>query len=174
MPTKSWSNILEEMESQYPADTSWNNSPHQWILTRPSATKGAIARQLVKYWSVAAGRTLESAKGNAPLVLENGGVNFAVRSSTLWTRADDKSRSYTFQQFRNTEYDHAILLGIAPYDLHLWIVPRQVIDEYAVGQHTGAGAKETKKLEIFPDEPFSWLQNYGGTFESAMEILQRL
>lgn len=164
--------ILEDLESEHTPDESWQESPHRWILERPSGTKGAIARKIVARWALASGLQLSNYGTDRQRLLRDGDAIYQVKSSTMW-----KTGRYRFQQFRKISYDYAILLGIAPHEIHLWVIPKEAIQthiEGSNGQHTGAGATETDWYEIDPYNPPFWLEEWGGTPEAARRVLNEL
>lgn len=164
--------ILEDLESEYTPDDSWEESPHRWVLERPSATKGAIARKIIAKWGLASGLQLSNYGPDGQRLLRDEDVIYQVKSSTMW-----KTGRYRFQQFRKIPYDYAVLLGIAPHDIHIWVIPKEEIEthiEGSNGQHTGAGATETDWYEIDPYNPPTWIEEWGGTPEAARRVVNQL
>ncbi|MGP5165653.1 hypothetical protein [Arthrobacter rhombi] len=163
---------LKDMENDYLTDEIWADSPYKWVIEKSSGTKGAIARRLVKQWATLSGRILESHAVNNQRFLRSENTIYQVKSSTMWNTG-----KYRFQQFRKGPYDHAILIGIAPHDMHIWVVPKIVIDTHIVGshgQHTGAGAAETDWYEVDPETVPNWLEEWGGTPRAARRILSQI
>lgn len=147
-------------------DNSWTNSPFAWIRTRPSGQVGKIGEQLIAGWC--AGKGLEVVKcrdAEADPVIA--GHRMEVKFSTLW-----KSGLYVFQQLRNQNYEYVICLGIAPFEAHCWVIPKDSALEHATPQHTGKEGEETFWLHIPADNPPDWLSPYGGTLTQALDRLK--
>ena len=163
---------LEKIETDYPQDESWDDSPYKWVLGKASATKGAIARELVKYWASMSGKVLENHGVDSQPFLISKGVVYQVKFSTMWNTG-----KYKFQQFRKGPYDHVILLGLEPHDMHIWVVPKHVVETHIVGsngQHTGAGAAETDWIEVDPKAVPAWLEEWGGTLQASRRIFSQI
>lgn len=163
-----FASLSAEVQTKYAVteDDPWKASPFGWILKEASRRRGAIGEQLVKAWA----RQNEIAVGSATdtghdCVLD--GVRVEVKFSTPW-----QGGGYKFQQLRDQSYEVAALLGLQPQVVQLWIVPKDVLWEHAVGQHTGAGAQDTKWLSFPADKPPSWLDKYGGTLAKAKASLK--
>lgn len=163
---------LEILEREYQPDSSWDDSPYGWLLGQPSGRKGAIARKLVTQWASLYEIYLKSYGIDNQRFLRSDNAIFQVKSSTMW-----EAGRYRFQQFRKGPYDHVILLGIAPREINIWVVPVGVIETHVIGshgQHTGAGASETDWYEVDPNSVSPWLTEWGGTPEAAGRILRQL
>lgn len=153
--------ILKGMEAKYPPyPEAWSESPFRWVLTQPSATKGAIARQLIMHWAKLHGAFMKQVSREKQIYLELGETLIQVKFSTLWD-----SDYYRFQQIRDHAYDYCLCLGIAPYDVNAWLIPKSVLDVHVIGtrgQHTGSDSGETWWLEASPSRNESWLEDCGG------------
>ena len=164
-----FSRLSAEVQSEYAetGDDPWEASPFAWILNEASRRRGAIGERLVKAWARDCGMTVSGpADTGHDCVLD--GVKVEVKLSTLW-----KSGGYKFQQLRDQSYEVAALLGLQPQIVQLWFVPKAEIWTRAVGQHTGAGAVDTKWLSFPASSPPSWLGPYGGTLERASSSLEQ-
>lgn len=147
-------------------DNSWKNSPFAWIRTRPSGQVGKIGEQLIADWCKDKGlKVVECRDSQADLVIA--GHRMEVKFSTLW-----ESGFYIFQQLRNQDYEYVICLGIAPFEAHCWVIPKNIALQYAKPQHTGKEGKETFWLHIQADNPPDWLSPYGGTLTQVWNILR--
>lgn len=151
--------------SQGGAD-AWEASPFRWIKSEPSRRVGAIGEKLVEAWAMHEGISVR-----APLntghdrILD--GVKIEVKFSTLWAGG-----GFTFQQIRDQDYDVAALLALEPLKTHLWFVPKHILFQHAVGQHTGASGTDTMWLRFESSAPPSWLREYGGRLSAAKAALE--
>ena len=149
-------------------DPRWAQSPFVWILARPSRQRGKIGEQLVAGWcamknlSVAPSRSCE-----ADRVIQ--GRRVEIKFSSLW-----QNGNYNFQQIRDQDYEFLICLGIAPFDAHCWVIPKQLAWESTPVQHGGRGGTDTHWLMFPAAEPPQWLLPYGGTLAEALERLRSL
>lgn len=126
----------------------------------------------MKYWASVSGKNLENHGVDNQRFLSSKGVVYQVKSSTMW-----KTGRYRFQQFRKGPYDHVIMLGIAPRDMHIWVVPKNVVETHisgSNGRHTGARAAETDWYEVDPNAVPGWLQEWGGTLHAARRIFSQI
>ena len=164
--------ILRGLESQHPGTRSWEDSPFKWVLALPSATKGAVARQLVTSWAHTLGIFPEQVTIENQIYLDLDGTLVQIKFSTLWD-----SGYYRFQQIRDKDYAFCLCFGLAPYDMHAWLIPKQVLDTHVIGtkgQHTGAGSGETWWLEISPMSQETWLDDFGSQLSDVALQLKSL
>ena len=153
--------------------TIWKESPFEWILGCPSRQKGAIFESLVAGWCAAKNLNVtRTGDSEADRVIE--GLRIEIKGSTLW-----KNGSYKFQQLRNQNYDAVICLGISPFDAHCWTIPKEeVMDRWGMGeissQHGGRSGTDTAWISIEPNNPNSWLWQWGGRLSEAYGILVKL
>lgn len=147
----------------------WAGSPFGWILAQPSRRKGAIGEQLVSRWCVAEGFVVSrSPDSEADRIIE--GHRIEVKLSTLWAGG-----GYKFQQIRNQRYEYLFCLGIAPFAVNAWLIPKAVLLEHVIGhtgQHTGAGGKDTAWLGFPAHAPYAWLAPYGGRLADVRSLLR--
>lgn len=149
------------------ADDPWTDSPFGWIRARPSRQVGKIGEELVARWC--AGKGLDVMPGGDPQVdLIIAGRRVEIKFSTLWGNG-----LYVFQQIRNQSYEYVICLGIAPFDAHCWVIPKEDALRHATPQHTGRSGRDTYWLSINPNSPPDWLKKYGGRLADACAILQQ-
>ena len=150
------------------SDDPWAGSPFQWILAQPSRTKGAIGEQLVAGWCAAKNfDVVRSGDSEADRIIE--GHRVEIKFSTLW-----KSGGYKFQQIRNQDYEYLFCLGIAPFDAHAWLIPKNVLLEHVIGhmgQHTGATGTDTAWLGFDAIQPYDWMAPYGGRLADVRRLL---
>jgi len=95
-----------------------------------------------------------------------------IKFSTLWATG-----VYKFQQIRNQDYDFLICLGIAPFDAHLYCLPKPLLLEHVIGQmgqHTGAGGLDTAWLSFVAGMPYAWMDGYGGTLAEGWAVFEGL
>ena len=150
----------------------WTGSPFAWIKMLPSSSvRGKIGAQLVAGWCAAKGLDV-TGSGTPQYDRVIHGYRIEVKFSTLWVNG-----RYAFQQIRDQDYQYAICLGIAPFDAHCWVIPKEILRRYVIGhtgQHTGAGGQDTAWLRLNPEAPPAWLAPYGGPLRTAYEFLSRL
>lgn len=149
----------------------WEGSPFAWIKTRPSRQIGKIGEQLVAGWAAAKGLDVVAARGSSRDRII-GGRRIEIKFSTLW-----ESGIYRFQQFRDQDYEYAILLGISPFAAHCWAVSKQLLYQHVIGhlpQHKGKSGGDTFWLAFTPDDPPLWMESCGGTLGQAFDILKSI
>ena len=150
---------------------AWKNSPFEWILKLPSASKGRLGQRLVFQWSALKGLPVDKSPDSEADMLING-HRVEVKFSTLW-----KTGIYKFQQIRDQNYEFGVFLGISPFEAHCWVISKKILQEFVIGhmgQHTGIAGKETAWLTVNPDNPPVWLSTSGGTLEQAFKVLKNL
>lgn len=164
--------ISESIRGDYTErDAEWAGSPFSWIKTRASRTVGAIGEQLVSGWCAAKGLDVTRAL-NSQHDRVIGGFKTEIKFSTTWHKG-----GYTFQQFRDQDYELAVCLGIAPFDAHCWVLPKHVLLQYVIGhtpQHTGSGGTDTFWIQNVPPAGFEWMNPWGGRLSDAFRVLSRL
>lgn len=163
----------------------WDGSPFQWIKSKPSRTVGAIGEKMVSRWLEKRGfSVVRSPSSDADRIVN--GIPVEIKFSTLWATG-----TYTFQQLRDQRYDFAIFLGIAPKDVHCWIVPKETIMKRwknnispsngfepsplgdIVPQHNaGHGGHDTAWLTFNPYDPPKWIRPFGGTANEALSAIR--
>ena len=163
--------IAGELRHQYETDDAeWEGSPFQWIRCRPSRQRGAIFERIVSAWCQDKGFSVtRSANSDADLVIE--GHRVEVKGSTLWT----DQPQYKFQQIRDQQYDFCFCLGVSPFDVHAWYIPKSELmdDQLRQGlrpQHGGQSGSDTRWLSFLAQQPPEWLAAFGGTL-SEVQIL---
>ena len=145
---------------------AWKASPFRWIKSEPSRRVGAIGEKLIEAWVLHEGIAVRAPVNTGHDRILNG-VKIEVKFSTLWVGG-----GFTFQQIRDQDYDVAALLGLEPQKTHLWFVPKAVLFEHAVGQHTGAAARDTMWIRFNADSRPLWLGQYGGPLSTARAALK--
>lgn len=159
--------IANTLRKEYQQEKlEWRESPFRWLVDGvPSRTKGKIGEELVARWCTHRGFRV-SASGDSEADLIVAGRRVEVKLSTLWAHG-----VFTFQQFRNQDYDYGICLGVSPFDVRCWVVPKNVLLEEATPQHGGRRGVDTKWLSFPPDDPPPWLDDYGGRLEDVYDII---
>ena len=150
---------------------AWKNSPFEWILNLPSASKGKLGQRLVFQWSALKGLPVDKSPDSEADMLING-HRVEVKFSTLW-----EAGFYKFQQIRDQNYEFGVFLGISPFDAHCWVISKAILQEFVIGhmgQHTGSAGTETAWLSVNPKNPPPWLESTGGTLEQAFDVLKNL
>jgi len=163
--------LASELERQYkPDDSSWSGSPFNWIRARSSRQVGAIGERLIAMWCEDKGFEVgRSPDSEADLVVK--GYRIEVKLSTRWT----DTGVYRFQQIRDQNYDFCLCLGISPFDVHAWLIPKKEL--MAAGhkevrpQHGGQAGRDTRWLTFPADDPPNWLAQFGGSLTLVTEML---
>ena len=164
--------IAVELETAYTSDEAeWIDSPFGWIKRQPSRRAGKIFEQLVAGWCAAKGFSVAAApNSHSDRVI--GGLKVEIKGSTLW-----KGGGFKFQQIRDQDYDIVICLGIRPFDVNAWAIPKAVLMEHPDGvasQHVGQAGRDTAWLAFDADNPPRWLHEWGGRLADAHRALRRL
>ena len=163
--------IATMLQGDYVDDDEWEDSPFDWIKKRPSRQRGKIGEQLVSGWCAAKGLSVgPSGDTQADKVIQ--GQRVEIKFSTLW-----QTGIFKFQQVRDQDYQFLICLGISPFDAKCWIIPKDVLYNFVIGhtgQHGGAASRETAWISFRPEQPPTWLENYGGSLAQAFEIIREL
>lgn len=145
---------------------TWDESPFGWLVAGPSSReKGAIGEELVSSYLEYKGFDVSRPPDSeADRIVA--GKRVEIKMSTLW-----KNGIYKFQQLRDQNYDFVICLGVSPFDVHCWVIPKQIIidkwhdDEVKDirSQHGGVAATETAWLQVRPQSPSEWIREWGGS-----------
>lgn len=148
----------------------WTDSPFQWIKNLPSSAIGATGAKLVEHWATSKKFAVDPS-GTTEFDRYINRMKIEVKTSTLWK----DTGKYTFQQLRDQDYEYAFLLGISPFDVHAWLVPKfELMEENHPeirGQHGGAIAVETRWLTFNPENPPAWLSKYGGSLTQVETLI---
>lgn len=131
-----------------PGETNWSGSPFAWMKGIAPTTTGAIGKEIVKAVALARRSIVREGGAGCDLILDDDRVE--VRTSLRW-RAGDLS----FAQLRDEKYDSIAMLGIEPFRVRIWCVPK-VICMALPNQH----GKETHWLRFSADEPPLWLADH--------------
>lgn len=165
--------LAQEIHESYrdADDGEWIDSPFAWIRTLPSRTVGAIGEKLVSAWCLELGLDIVRSPDRAADRLISG-ARVEIKFSTRWQNGE-----YRFQQIRDQDYDFLFALGIAPFAVHAWFIPKAVLKAHVIGQmgqHTGAGASDTDWLAVRVGTEPQWLRPLGGSLSTVREILLQL
>ena len=150
--------------------SDWEDSPFEWVITLPAATKGKLGAQLIGQWCGLKGLTINKSPDSQADILING-HRAEVKFSTLW-----QTGIYKFQQIRDQNYEYIICLGISPHSVHCWVIDKKTLLEKVIGhmgQHTGKDSKETSWLQINPNSIQDWLTDFGGNLSDAFNVLKK-
>ena len=157
------------------SDEAWAGSPFDWMRRRPSRQLGAIFERITAAFLAEKGFSVgKSPDSEADCLID--GVRVEIKGSTLW--ANDQG--YKFQQLRDQNYSFVFCLGISPFNVHSWVIPKGVVMD-GVGvlpglthQHGGQRGTDTAWLTVRPQSIPAWLEKYGGTLGEATKILRNL
>ncbi len=165
--------IAANLRSEYRNyNSDWVGSPFAWIKDLPSRTRGKVGEQLIEQWCIEQNFDVTSSPDSEADRIING-LRVEIKSSTLW-----KSGIYKFQQLRDQVYDIVICLGLSPYDVHCWVLSKEMIlGQWASGgigsQHGGSQGTDTAWLEVKPNAPQVWLTPQEGRPSDAITILRQ-
>lgn len=163
--------ISTVLEGEYPRSRTdpWEDSPFAWILREASARRGKIGEQLVERWCLECGlQVWRPGDSDCDLVID--GVRVEVKFSTPWATGPFK-----FQQIRDQDYELVVCLGIAPFDVRMWAIPKRILlarPQGVGGQHGGADAQDTLWLTVRPGKEHVWLHKFGGTLSGGTAALR--
>ena len=164
--------IAAELEPGYTSDEAeWRASPFGWIKRQPSRRVGKIFEQLAAGWCAAKGFSVAAAP-NSQSDRVIGGLKVEIKGSTLWAGG-----GFKFQQIRDQDYDVVICLGIRPFDVNAWVIPKETLmarPDGVVSQHGGQAGRDTAWLGFDADNPPPWLREWGGRLADAHRVLRRL
>jgi hypothetical protein len=153
------------------SESIWAESPFEWVLALPSASKGKLGKRLIYQWCAVKGLSIDSSPDSQADMMVNG-HRVEIKFSTLW-----ETNIYKFQQIRDQNYEYAVCLGISPFEAHCWVISKKILKQYVIGhmgQHTGSAGQETAWFAINPQSPPSWILPFGGTLEQAYKVLKSL
>lgn len=165
--------ISRKLEPNYAVadDYPWAGSPFEWMLKVPSRSKGAIGEKLVEEWAKQRGfEVTRTGTSEADRIIN--GHPIEIKLSTLWANG-----GFKFQQIRNQAYEHCLCIGISPFEVNAWLLPKELLLEKVIGhmgQHTGASGAETAWLNFDKSEPYSWMKPYGDKLEDVAKLLSRM
>jgi hypothetical protein len=171
--SKLMGDLASDLRSQYDSlDVSWAGSPFAWIKTRPSRQVGAIGEKLVENWCLEKDfQVSRTGDSDADRIIN--GHRVEIKFSTLW--ADNGI--YKFQQIRDQDYEFCFCLGISPFDVHAWFIPKLVISKprppALTHQHGGSDGRDTLWLSFEAINPPQWLKEYGGTLDKVEELIRK-
>lgn len=150
-------------------DDPWIGSPFEWILRVPSRSKGAIGERLVAGWAEEKGfSVMRSRNSDADRIIN--GHRVEIKLSTLW-----ETGGFKFQQIRDQDYDFCLCIGISPFEVHAWLLPKSTLRDHVIGhmgQHTGATGRDTSWLGFRKNEPFEWMLPYGDRLADVARLLE--
>jgi hypothetical protein len=158
--------------SQCPAlevvNTQWEGSPFEKIRTLSSRGKGSLAEQWISAWAESEGLCVtRSASSEVDRIIA--GRKVEIKFSSLW-----ENGNYRFQQIRNQGYEYCLCLGVSPYAVAAWLIPKKVLRKQSTGQHTGKKAKETLWLAFPAKKVPAWMAPYGGTLDDVARLLREV
>jgi hypothetical protein len=153
------------------SEDPWANSVFKWIKSQPSRRVGAIGERLVEEWALHHKFDVQrSPDSEADRVIN--GHRIEIKLSTLWA-----SGGYKFQQIRDQNYEHCFCLGISPFEVHAWLLPKSILQKHVIGhmgQHTGADGADTAWIGFQAGNEFDWMKPYGNTLQDVKKLLANL
>jgi hypothetical protein len=157
---------LSQTEQAMASDAAdpWADSQHAWLMKQSSRRRGKSGEMIIHKWLEGLGMKVDKAVASSSDRTVNG-HRVEVKLSTLWT-----SGQLTWQQLRDQDYSHVLLLGIEPQRVRVWCIPKDVIRAHATPQHTGQAGTETLWLSVRADAIPSWMDPYGGDLDLAAAV----
>lgn len=156
-----------------PPSAAWKGSPFEWILSIPSRSKGAYGEKLVQELFRLNGFDVKRPKSGSDHDRVINGHRIEIKMSTLWA----KTGQYKFQQIRDQDYDYLLCLGLSPTEAHCWLIPKSEVHRGRDGvssQHGGKAGRDTLWLNFPADKPPAWMAIFGGSLDSAIELMKDL
>ena len=164
--------LAQNKEASYTkGDAMWVGSPFHWIKARPSRQIGKIGEELVADWCTSKGLIVKrSPDSDADRIIA--GHRIEIKFSTLWT----ESKIYKFQQIRDQNYDYCFCIGVSPFDVHAWLIPKSELRDSRppsfIPQHGGSDGLDTKWLSFEAASPPQWLKPFGGQLSDVDVLLK--
>jgi len=165
--------VAEKLAIDYvdPVSNPWQGSPFAWIQTRPPRQKGAIGESLVAGWAASVNFSVgRPANSEADRIIN--GWRVEIKYSNLWT----DTGIYKFQQIRDQSYDFVFCLGLSPFEVHAWFIPKSEVmrdrPPELVPQHGGTAGRDTRWLSFPASNPPSWLSPFGGTLSQVRTLIE--
>lgn len=162
----------EKRHKGKPEFSQWEDSPVKFIHTLPPATKGSLGRKIAEFWAQNNGYEARIEYVDKQHYVLIDGCRFQVKMSTPWDTG-----TYRFQQIRDTDFDCGFFIGVSAHDIHVWIIPKEVLDTHVIGslgQHTGQDASDTWWLEVNVNAVPAWLEEYGAQLSDSKRIIDGL
>lgn len=159
-----FSKLANDIKSNYPEKEMWRESPFQWIQTLHSKQIGTVGEILVSNWCSEKGFDVKrSLYSDADRIIN--GHRVEIKYSSLWGNG-----TYTFQQIRDQEYDYCLWIGVSPFDVHAWFIPKQyLLPNPPLGvkpQHKGKAGGDTWWMKnLDPENTPDWLGTFGGSLD---------
>ncbi len=145
----------------------WVESPFAWAMLLSSRSRGKAGELTASAWLRRLGYDVRPPRSSGhDRIVE--GLPTEIKFSTLW-----KSGQYVFQQLRDQDYTHALLLGISPHDASAWFAPKDAAFRNAVPQHGGSKGVDTRWVRFPAASPPQWLADYGGSLRECAAVLER-
>lgn len=139
------------------AATPWAGSPFEWVMSLASRSRGKAGEKLAEAWLRRLGLSVSPPRSSEHDRIVNG-VPIEIKFSTLW-----RSGQYVFQQLRDQDYLHVLLLGLSPHEVSIWMPPKMDAFENAIPQHGGKSGTDTRWLRFDASAPPAWLEPFGGS-----------
>ena len=136
-----------------------------FVRSLSSSSFGAHGRRELLSFLSGHGCQIGKKAGRGPYHAIINNKKVVIKVSTIWRGGTN----YVFQQIKEGDWDYLICVGISSAEDHLWITDYDSLKN-VTGQHTGAGAKETKWLHISP-EGTKPDHLKGGTLEEGLKAI---
>ncbi len=152
------------------SEDPWAQSPFRWLTLIPSRSKGAYGEKFVSELFRLNDFDVKRPMSGSDHDRVINGHRIEIKLSTLWAI----NGSYKFQQIRDQKYDFLLCLGLSPNSASCWVIPKHRISlelEGVTHQHGGKAGNDTMWLSFEAANPPKWMSEFGGTLESAMELL---
>lgn len=167
-PFDTLSGISKELLVTYPENTSWNDSPFNWVKTLPAGSKGTLGKYMALRFLKSLGLNSELDESGR---INAGGKTVLTKMSMLWATGDLR-----FQNIRDTPNSFLLCLGLCPQEAYGWLIPNHelwsngfvMMKEGLAPQHTGADSWICVKPALTPE----WMSKHGGDMNSFAQVLK--
>ncbi len=112
---------------------------------------------MLKHWLRKRGLRVRGLKRNSASYLKIGSRLVSLKISFEWDE-----NIFMFQQIRQDTYDYALLLGISPARVNVWVVPRTEQRLFITPQHVGPKGPANHLVRVRVDDIPAWLNKYRG------------
>jgi hypothetical protein len=157
VPTIDATASLAALEGAYGLSARWRDGSFAWFKQLGPGRKGALGETLVRDILTAAGQDV-TGRTNSGHDLAVNGVPVEVKLATELDFEGVDQRGFIWQQLRPAaDWALVALVGVEPDRARIWLVERDVILAHAIGQHSGAGATETRMVTVRTNDLPAWL-----------------
>lgn len=150
---KNFAQISMELSIEQDGEPSpWRGSPFDWMRNLSSKAKHTVVKEMLVRWIGERGRTVTSVTAGGASYLNIDCVLMSLKISFLWTETGE----FVWQQIRDADYKRAMFVGIAPFQVDIWVVP--IGEMEVVPQHVASdGTPANYMVRVSPGNLPDWL-----------------